>query len=233
MNETTARLIERYRGYAEALARDIAADLPAHVDRDDLLASAMTGLVEAASRFDPARGAHFKTYAYYRIRGSVFDELARMGGVRQQAVGSQVDAALDDLTESHPSDDPEALIEQIDRVLGRIAAATVLLGIQDAPIECESLESDPLHTAGLDEWRIRLADAMTGLPPDEQTILQMHYFQHATLTECAAQLGKHKAWISRLHARALDRLRDALAGFDLHVPEDGAPEADMPCAVTG
>ncbi len=52
--------------------------------------------------------------------------------------------------------------------------------------------------------------AIPRLPADEAKIVRMHCFEGKTLTECAAASGKHKAWISRLHARALQRLRQEL-----------------------
>ena len=39
----------------------------------------MIGLLEAASRFDPEAGAHFMTFAYYRVRGAIYDGLRQMG----------------------------------------------------------------------------------------------------------------------------------------------------------
>ena len=55
-----------------------APNVPAFLSRDDLKGAAMTGLMEAANRFDPARGFQFKTFAEHRMRGAVFDEIRRM-----------------------------------------------------------------------------------------------------------------------------------------------------------
>src|SRR5690606_300924 len=37
------------------------------------------GLLDAARRFDPARGVSFRTFAYYRVRGAMLDGLRKMG----------------------------------------------------------------------------------------------------------------------------------------------------------
>jgi RNA polymerase sigma factor for flagellar operon FliA len=47
------------------------------VDRENLEAAGMLGLVEAASQFDPARGVPFAVFAAARIRGAILDELRR------------------------------------------------------------------------------------------------------------------------------------------------------------
>src|SRR5437660_736378 len=53
------------------------AKLPPRVDLDNLEAAGTLGLVEAANRFEPDRGVSFKTFAYTRIRGAIYDELRR------------------------------------------------------------------------------------------------------------------------------------------------------------
>src|SRR5438105_933762 len=55
----------------------LAARLPRGVDVDNLEAAGVLGLVEAANRYEPERGASFKTFAFTRIRGAIYDELRR------------------------------------------------------------------------------------------------------------------------------------------------------------
>ena len=72
------RLAETFRSYAHAIAAEVMRKFPT-VDRDDIRGSAELGLVEAANSFDPTRGVLFKTFAYYRIRGAIYDSLRKMG----------------------------------------------------------------------------------------------------------------------------------------------------------
>lgn len=51
--------------------------LPDNVDRENLEAAGVLGLVEAAHHFDPSRNVDFGAYAYHRIRGAILDELRR------------------------------------------------------------------------------------------------------------------------------------------------------------
>ena len=55
----------------------LSARLPHGMDLDNLEAAGVLGLVEAANRFEPDRGIRFKTFAYTRIRGAIYDELRR------------------------------------------------------------------------------------------------------------------------------------------------------------
>src|SRR5262249_54862619 len=83
--------------------------LPPSVDRDDLIGAAELGLVEAARNFDPTRGVLFKTFAYYRIRGAIYDALRRMGWLKGDArlrFEAGANEYIKDYTESGDGDSP-------------------------------------------------------------------------------------------------------------------------------
>src|SRR6185369_4427005 len=77
----------------------LAAKLPYGVDLENLEAAGTLGLVEAANRFEPERGIHFKTFAYTRIRGAIYDELRRNCPLPQELLErvAQVRQALQSL----------------------------------------------------------------------------------------------------------------------------------------
>ena len=72
---TPEELVDRHMDYARALTHKIARGLPSNVDFDELVGFANLGLTEAAMKFQPDLGVAFTTFAYYRIRGAVFDGL--------------------------------------------------------------------------------------------------------------------------------------------------------------
>jgi len=68
-------LILQHLPLVKYLVNRISAQLPAHLDSQDLASAAVIGLVNAADRFDTARGVQFKTFAESHIRGAILDEL--------------------------------------------------------------------------------------------------------------------------------------------------------------
>lgn len=58
--------------------------LPDNIDRENLEAAGVLGLVEAAHHFDPNRNVEFGAFAYFRIRGAIIDELRRNCPLPQQ-----------------------------------------------------------------------------------------------------------------------------------------------------
>lgn len=74
-------LAERHLSLVVPIARSFKNRLPSSVDFDDLVGAGNLGLVEAARRFDPARGTSFGTFAKHRIRGAITDSLRRLDPV--------------------------------------------------------------------------------------------------------------------------------------------------------
>ena len=69
------KLIEHYMPIVNIIAGRMAISLPPHVEREDLISSGYFGLLDAASRFDPAKDIKFETYAGIRVKGAMLDYL--------------------------------------------------------------------------------------------------------------------------------------------------------------
>src|SRR5580765_3341339 len=63
--------------FVESLARRMASTMPHSIDLGDLVQDGMIGLIDAAHRFDEARGIKFETFAERRVRGAMIDALRR------------------------------------------------------------------------------------------------------------------------------------------------------------
>ncbi len=59
----------------------MAARFPPGVDHEELYQVGMIGLLDAVDKFDPTRDVKFKTYAEFRIKGAILDELRSMDWV--------------------------------------------------------------------------------------------------------------------------------------------------------
>ncbi len=73
--EQKDKLIKDYAPLIKYIARKIALRLPSSIDLDDLISSGVMGLMDALEKYDMSRENTFKTYAEFRIRGSILDEL--------------------------------------------------------------------------------------------------------------------------------------------------------------
>src|SRR3954463_4981574 len=68
-----SRLIEQHLPLVKHIVFQVAVHFPRHVDRDELARAGALGLVEAARRYDEARGVPFDRFAAQRIRGAILD----------------------------------------------------------------------------------------------------------------------------------------------------------------
>src|SRR5262245_39900363 len=72
-------LVEEHLPFVRSIAAKLKEQLPREIEFDDLVSYGLRGLLEAAKRFDRDHGTAFRTYAYYRIKGAMFDGLRSMG----------------------------------------------------------------------------------------------------------------------------------------------------------
>jgi hypothetical protein len=62
------------------------------------------------------------------------------------------------------------------------------------------------------ETKDRIRAAIESLPAREQKVIGLYYYQEATMKQIGAEIGVNESRVSQLHARAIRRLREALAG---------------------
>src|SRR5690349_24867582 len=95
---TSSQRIVQSLPFVEALARRMAASMPHSIDIGDLVQDGVIGLIDAANRFDEARGIKFETFAERRVRGAMIDALRKDAwprGVRRQR--RELEAAREEL----------------------------------------------------------------------------------------------------------------------------------------
>ncbi|MEO6462462.1 MAG: sigma-70 family RNA polymerase sigma factor, partial [Candidatus Eisenbacteria bacterium] len=69
------RLLERYTPLIKYVVERLSVGLPKNVDHDDLMSAGILGLLDAYDKFDDQKGTKFETYAVWRIKGAVLDQL--------------------------------------------------------------------------------------------------------------------------------------------------------------
>lgn len=212
-------LIEEHREYVRKLAREIHRKLPGRAQFEDLVGYGELGLIQAAQKFDPDAGAAFTTFAYYRIRGAIFDGIRKMSWLppraRKQATA---ESAMDDVAASSPEVDPndfEAVARQFHQAVNRLGAVLLITDMAGDEGDNGSLDptddEDPIEPMADLEVRAEVGRAVAKLPEDQMRLIDLFYFQQRSMTDIADELGVHKATISRLHAKAITALQTALA----------------------
>ncbi|MDC0714701.1 sigma-70 family RNA polymerase sigma factor [Stigmatella sp. ncwal1] len=213
-------ILEKYGPYVRSLAATVRKQFNAQLELDELVSYGQIGLLEAADRFDPKVGANFLTFAHYRIKGAIFDGLRKMGilrggDARSAFVGERAAAYLGNLSDREQGggnrggsfDDDVSDISSAVAGLAMVFA-TSLDGADSAGYSDESLPAD--QRLEMEQLKRRVRAAIEKLPDKERQLLQGYYFQGRTLEEAGSEIGQSKSWASRLHARAIERLKEFL-----------------------
>jgi RNA polymerase sigma factor for flagellar operon FliA len=215
-------LVEQHLSLVQAIARKVKKTLGRSIELDDLVAYGSKGLVEAAERFDARPGVAFSTFAYYRIRGAMFDGLRTMGWYsRADYARYRAEERANEYLQSHADREgaegkPTGAADSAETLA---AVAQLLSGVATVHItSIEAAEHVADQTfaapdAGIDPGRLgkRLREAITTLPEKERRLMEMYYFEEKTLEDAGGALGLSKSWACRLHARAVDLLRAAMS----------------------
>jgi RNA polymerase sigma factor for flagellar operon FliA len=205
-----------HQDLVERVVRRLIRELDLSCDPDDLRAWGQQGVLEAKARFDPARGVRFSTFAYYRVRGAVLDGVRKQGWIRRRAYAKlkaleAADGVAEPLSEAEAqraSVSPAARAAQLDDVLAKISAAYLLAAVGQGE---DSAPETPEQLVDAAELRDVIKRDLGKLPERERVLVHAVYFDGVTIEEAGVRLGLSKSWASRMHAKALERLRKSLS----------------------
>lgn len=221
-----------YAPLVKQVANRLAARLPDNLERDDLVQAGMIGLLDAIEKYDPLRETLFRTYAEFRIRGAMLDDLRACDwiprSVREKA--DKVGHAIRELEYElgrHPeekeiADKLELSLADYHSLLLK-SKAIPLLSIEDLKAGADAddqanifdvLEdttcSNPLEQLSLGRLQKQLAGAVEGLPEKEKLVLSLYYDEELNLKEIGAVLGITESRSSQIRTQAILRLRKAV-----------------------
>ncbi|HXF56745.1 MAG TPA: SigB/SigF/SigG family RNA polymerase sigma factor [Actinomycetota bacterium] len=221
--EVRARLIEAHLGLVEYLARRFAGR---GEPLDDLVQVATIGLVKAVDRFDPDRNVEFSTYATPTIVGELKRHFRDKGWAvrvprRLQELSLKLGPAIAELSQGLGCSPTIAEIAKAtgtteDEVLEALdsAHAYSLISLDAAAGEDGLTYHEQI--GGVDEAlealeeRVSVAPLLRRLPPRQRRLLHLRFFRGMTQSEIARELGISQMHVSRLLARTLSQLREAL-----------------------
>jgi len=216
-------LIQRYSPLIDRVARRIAARTGLRSAFDDLWSAGALGLLEAAPRFDAARGVSFETFVEHRIRGAMLDELRKMDHLPRrlrsrtddvQKVKQKLAAQLG--REATTEEVAQAMNVDLEELSGLEALLEPHVPLDKAT---HALVSGEGHEPSVEEKIERaqlakaLAEGFKKLPERLQVVMGLHYVEGLTYREIAKMLDVSEPRVCQLHADGLKRLRATVPEF--------------------
>ncbi|GIW23276.1 MAG: FliA/WhiG family RNA polymerase sigma factor [Candidatus Sericytochromatia bacterium] len=219
-------IIQRYMPLVKSIAKKLASRLPKHYDIEDLISDGVVGLLAATERFDPNRGVKFETFATYYIKGSILDNLPKIPVIKSYTQKKSDDEEnlhedKEEIEEYSQSQEDEN-IDEASLLYNKITQMTYnyILSL-DAPSGSDSDDNyNLLNQVGkndsiqneieFEELQNMLRLAIEQLPVQERTTLKYYYFHKMPFNEIGKKLGLSESWVSRIHKRALEQLRNKI-----------------------
>lgn len=222
-----------YAPLVKQIANRLAARLPSNLELDDLIQAGMIGLLDAIEKYDPTREARFRTYAEFRIKGAMLDDLRATDWVPRSVrdFADKVGHAHQTLqTELGRVPDDDELAAQLGMSLAEYHAlllkskAISLLSVEDLTPADDNGERgnvydiiedrdapNPQEMLALKRIQERLSAAIRELPEREQLVLSLYYDDELNLKEIGAVLEITESRASQIRTQAILRLRSAVA----------------------
>jgi RNA polymerase sigma factor for flagellar operon FliA len=224
------RLIEEHLPLVRHVVFQVAVHFPRHVDRDELATAGALGLVEAARRYDGARGVPFDRFAAQRIRGAILDAVraadwaprsVRTLARKLEQVEQRLATKLGRLPNAHEK--AEALgmePDELRRLQDRMFRSVVLALEYEVADEDEELTlvdvladdhtKEPSEELESRELHAYLRDAVDLLPERHRLVIVGYFLEGQKSQDLAQLLGVTESRISQLRSEALTMLKGGI-----------------------
>jgi RNA polymerase sigma factor for flagellar operon FliA len=225
---TKDELLKRFAPLVRHVVERVAATLPKNVDHEDLYSAGVLGLLDAHAKFDTRKGVKFETYAVWRIKGAVLDQLRALDWVsrsmRRKARNLDgITRKLDQKLGRAASEDEVAREMKMSRtefyrLLDHVRGAVLVSldesrsGEEQEPSTLGDHLADPnaldIETRlEAEQTRVVMMRTLDQLPEQERLVVSLYYYEHLTLCEIGRALGISESRVSQVHSRAMSRLR--------------------------
>lgn len=201
------------------------------VSKEDLVSAGVIGLIEAYHRYDPSKGVKFKTFAEFRIKGAILDEIRKVD-IIPRSIREKIDELETNVRELNQklgrmpeeveiAEHMNLSLEEYHKLLDSIKGIT-FIDIQALKQRLPDLEEedmfefigdtreDSFEKVYLKELLDKLEEALNYLTERERLVLALYYYEDLTMKEIAKILDLSEGRISQIHTQALIKLRAIL-----------------------
>jgi RNA polymerase sigma factor for flagellar operon FliA len=229
------KTIIEYAYLVKHIASRFAMRVPSSVFFGELVSAGSLGLIDAVDKFDPSKHVSLKTYAQYRIKGAILDELRSMDTYSRSMRKKIQDItravkAIEERKGSSASDEEicrelKVPLETYHDMLTNIHGASVLSldefikTKQDDTWSKTRFESGikeedtPADSFDKEELKQIMAETIKTLTRKEQMVVSLYYFDELTLKEIGEVLSLTESRICQIHSAVLLKMKARLQDY--------------------
>jgi RNA polymerase sigma factor for flagellar operon FliA len=227
-------IVEQFLPRVKYYASKYAFCLPSELSIEDLVSAGIVGLLEAIERYDSSMNATLSTFADFRIRGAIIDEVRSMQWASKDArkrledvrkAYSELEKSFNRIaTDEEVAERLNITLDELYKTLS-IANTMNMMSLEDLGVskdgesldilECISKEDerDMLDELNLKELRSALGSAVDELPEKERLVITLYYFEELTMKEIGKALDISESRVCQLHGKALIKLKNRMQQF--------------------
>jgi RNA polymerase sigma factor for flagellar operon FliA len=230
------RIVLEHTPLIRYIVNRIAVRLPSHIDLDDLHNTGVIGLMDAIEKYDPDKNCKFKTYAEFRIKGAILDQLRSLDWVprsvrqksrRLERAYGEVEQRLGrSANQDEVADSLGIQIDKFHELLNQVRGIS-LVNLEEirnnAPDTdrnggfgdvLEDVKSEnPFASLKLSEMKHVIADTIGTLPEKERLVVSLYYYEDLNMKEIGNILGITESRVCQIHTKSVLRLRSKLKGM--------------------
>jgi RNA polymerase sigma factor for flagellar operon FliA len=195
-----SKLIEAYIPWIERVTRaTIRKAGLQNFTASDFYADAAIGLLEARKRFDSSRGKSFEQFAYPRVRGAVLDAVRR-----ESPLSTRGYKKIKELQDIENNNDLPDVVRDLGSGKGLLAFK---LEYSEDSTLLKAGEPDPEESLAAKQSKQIISILLESLSLEQRRVIRDYYFAERSLSEIAREQGGTRSQTSRLHLKALERLK--------------------------
>lgn len=221
--ETRNYILMHYLHLVKEIACRLAPVYVKHIEYDDLYGYGIFGLMDAIEKYDVTKGIKFETYAAWRIRGSIIDQIREQDwlpkSMRQKF--KKVEEAyrsIERKTGLTPTDEQVANylninLSELNKIYSDsyfyqvVSMDETIMDITRFNDESDSIPEQSFIKAELEQT---IKKAVNRLTKNESMVVSLYYYDGLNQKEIGKVMGLTESRISQLHSRALIKLKASI-----------------------
>ncbi len=222
--EAKDELIIHYVSLVKIIAGRLYVDYNHNVEYDDIVSYGILGLIDAIEKYDIEKANKFETYANFRIKGAVVDQLRSLDWIPrslrqkyreyEKAVLELQNKNAGEYTDKELAEYlgiTELELSKLENSLSTFSVASLEEKFENRKevdiLDDPSQDNHPEKALFKKTTKEQLIKGIEKLGEREKTIISLYYYEELTYREIAEIIGISESRISQIHTKAVTKLK--------------------------
>jgi RNA polymerase sigma factor FliA len=225
-SEAKEKIIVHYIELVKVISGRLFSTYSAHIEFDDLVSYGALGLIDAIDKFDSSKKVKFETYATFRIKGSIIDQIRSLDWIprSKRQKFKALDETLSRLQNEYGHEINDELVasemsitsDELSELYGEMSTVSIVSLDEKISenssfnIRTESVSDSPDMSFEREEMKGILGGIIDCLGEKEKLVITLYYYEELTYKEISRILNITESRISQIHSKAIMTMRSRM-----------------------